>query len=454
MIVITSICLILLLSVAGLLSYEILSASEEEGGSKNDHKQLEPWVRDLNLKVEKVSEGLQSPASFAFLGLNDILVLERYDGKIHRIMNGTLVNEPLFDLAVSNKFERGLLGIAVDESDDENKPRYVFLSYTESPTDEDGTDICPVSYDCESGNDPLGNRLYRYELQNNSQLVNPKLLLDLPSTPGPSHNGGKVVIGPDNYIYVNIGDVLGYRNDSTKSKVLNFVNGTSADGRSGILRISHDGKVVGDGILGTSYPLNLYYAYGIRNSFGIDFDPLTGNLWDTENGPDYGDEINLVEPGFNSGWNKVQGIWKPFYNETRGGDFIAGHELGTNYEDSLEIFGGKGNYSSPEFIWYNTVAPTGLTFFNSSKFGKEYENDMFVGDYKNGNLYKFDLNKNRTGLLLFAALKDGIVDTSNEFKSVLFGEGFGGITDLKLGPDGYLYVLSIGNGVLYRIAPK
>ena len=63
MIVITSICLILLLSVAGLLSYEILSASEKEGGSKNDHKQLEPWVQNPNLKVE----GLQSPASFAFL---------------------------------------------------------------------------------------------------------------------------------------------------------------------------------------------------------------------------------------------------------------------------------------------------------------------------------------------------------------------------------------------------
>ena len=78
---------------------------------------------DPNLKVE----GLQSPARLRILGLNDILVLERYDGKIHRIMNGTLVNEPLFDLAVSNKFERGLLGIAVDESDDENKPGYVFL---------------------------------------------------------------------------------------------------------------------------------------------------------------------------------------------------------------------------------------------------------------------------------------------------------------------------------------
>ncbi len=54
----------------------------------------------------------------------------------------------------------------------------------------------------------------------------------------------------------------------------------------------------------------MYYAYGIRNSFGIDFDPVTGRLWDTENGPAFGDEINLVEPGFNSGWVSAQGIWK------------------------------------------------------------------------------------------------------------------------------------------------
>ena len=55
------------------------------------------------------------------------------------------------------------------------------------------------------------------------------------------------------------------------------------------------------GILGDETPLNLYYAYGVRNSFGINFDPITGNLWHTENGPGEGDEINFVESGFNSG---------------------------------------------------------------------------------------------------------------------------------------------------------
>jgi aldose sugar dehydrogenase len=73
------------------------------------------------------------------------------------------------------------------------------------------------------------------------------------------------------------------------------------DGRGGILRVTQDGEIVQPSILGDEHPLDMYYAYGIRNSFGIDFDPETGNLWDTENDPSFGDEINLVEPGFNSG---------------------------------------------------------------------------------------------------------------------------------------------------------
>ena len=76
------------------------------------------------------------------------------------------------------------------------------------------------------------------------------------------------------------------------------------------LRSTQDDQPVGGSrsILGNTYPLNLYYAYGIRNSFGFDFDPVTGNIWDTENGPGEGDEINLVEPGFNSGWHEVHGM--------------------------------------------------------------------------------------------------------------------------------------------------
>jgi aldose sugar dehydrogenase len=148
------------------------------------------------------------------------------------------------------------------------------------------------------GIQPIGNRLYRYELINN-QLVNPKLLLNLPATPGPFHNGGVVKIGPDGNVYVVIGDVFGHR-----TKAQNYANGSEHDGTGGILRITQDGEQVGQGILGNKAPLSFYYGYGIRNSFGIDFDPLTGKLWDTENGPNYGDEINLQ---FSRAW-----LFKPY----------------------------------------------------------------------------------------------------------------------------------------------
>jgi glucose/arabinose dehydrogenase len=234
------------------------------------------------------------------------------------------------------------------------------------------------------------------------------------------------------------------------TKAQNYVNGIEPDGRSGILRITQDGETVGgQGILGDKHPLNKYYAYGIKNSFGIDFDPVTGNLWDTENGPSFGDEINLVSPGFNSGWANIQGFW------TLDDDWNKGEEVVTplNPKDyTLIDFGGKGKYSSPEFTW--DVAPTALKFLNSDKLGKQYENDMFVGDIKNGNLYHFDLNQQRTGLLLDGPLADKVA-SKDEINQAIFAQGFGGITDIEIGPDGYLYILTFGeeDGTIYKIVP-
>jgi len=226
----------------------------------------------------------------------------------------------------------------------------------------------------------------------------------------------------------------------------NFKDGLEPDGRAGILRITQNGQPVnGMGILGDGYPLNLYYAYGIRNSFGIDFDPVSGTLWDTENGPSYGDEINLVEPGFNSGWKPISG---KLSSSSVGGT--------SGVEDALEDFDGKGKYSDPEYEWGETVGPTALKFLNSDKLGKQYENDLFVGDWNNGNIYHFKLNKERTKLIS----DSGIEAKLNE--KIIFAKGFsqttsypyGGITDIEVGPDGYLYIASYGQGKIFRIVPR
>jgi aldose sugar dehydrogenase len=388
-----------------------------------------PRVFDSRLKVEQVAEGLNLPTTMAFLGPDDFLVLEKDKGSVVRVTNGIISGQPLLDVNVANSVERGMCGIAVSKS---GSTTYVFLYFTEI----DGNDG-----DDRKGKLPDGNRLYRYELVDD-KLVNPKLLLDLPAVPGPRHNGGAIEIGPDNNIYIPIGDIdASFGKPNPPTQVQNFKDGIVADGRSGILRITQDGKSVGKGILGNSMPLKLYYAYGIRNSFGLGFDPMTGNLWDTENGPDTGDEINLVYPGFNSGWHLIYGL--------------SSSQIKFD-KDKLVTFSGKGRYSEPKLSWARSAGLTSLIFLNSDKLGMKYKNDLFVSDVHNGRIYHFKLNNDRTDLSLAEFLSGRTVQgtVSLEANNMVFGKQFGGITDMTVGPDGYLYVVSIGQGKVFRILPE
>ncbi|MGH9974404.1 MAG: PQQ-dependent sugar dehydrogenase, partial [Nitrososphaeraceae archaeon] len=241
------------------------------------------------------------------------------------------------------------------------------------------------------------------------------------------------VIGPDKNVYTVIGDL------NRQTQAQNFEDGAEADGTGGILRVRQDGTTVDVGILGNTHPLKKYFGYGIRNSFGIEFDPVTGKMWDTENGPASNDEINFVEPGFNSGWRDLMGIAPE--------DF--------DFESNLVSFDGKGHYRDPEFVWSQVVAPTAVEFLSSNTLGTQYQNDMFVGDFNNGRIYNFNLNAERNGLILGGVLSDKIADTDGETEDVIFGEGFGGISDLKVGTgDGYLYALSITRGTIYKILPN
>jgi aldose sugar dehydrogenase len=393
-----------------------------------------------NLKIELVTSGLDFPTTMAFLGPDDFLILEKA-GTVKRVTNGVILDKPLLHVDVSVKDERGLLGIAISEKKNlndndtsiknNNISHNVFLYYVV----------------CEGKNTNCENRIYRYDLDNkNNVLINPKLLLSIPSFPDPAHIGGIIDIGPDNNLYVTVGNFQHtIPSEVYRTKTQNYEDGKPVDGRAGILRITQDGKPVGTGIIGNEYPLNLYYAYGVKNSFGIDFDPITEKLWLTENGPKYGDEINLAEPGFDSGSDKIFGIWR--VNEEgkklqidgdKEGEYVT---VGNNNPKDLVYFEGKGHYSSPEFTWDKSTPPTALLFLDSKNLGAEYENDMFVGSV-DGQIFHFDLNDNRTGLLLKGVLKDKIAADDTEFADILFAEGFSIITDLKQGPDGNLYVVS------------
>jgi len=440
----------------------------------------EEFITDHDLKLELVAEGFKSPISMGFLGQNDLLVLEK-EGKVQRVIDNKILPYPLLDITsiINSAGERGLLGIAISEgngSDNDNiynKDFDIYLLYTEKTHNSEFVNNYCSPENCKS-NDLVVNSLYKYKFKND-KLVNPELLLRTPVDKNSSlfHIGGVITVGPDNNVYVTAGDgnicvspedcenVL--KDGGLRSQTANFENGIRPSGSGGILSVNVNGKITNyDNILGYDYPLNLYYAYGIRNSFGIDFDPLTGYLWDTENGPAFGDEINLVKPGFNSGWAKKQGVWSIINSSQLAVDPPPGIERGYHFLDDPQIanayerfvnFNGKGKYSDPEFTWNYPVGVTSIEFFNSDKLGEEYKNDLFIGTFNDGLIYNFDLNNDRTQLVLNGELQDKVAETNEQLQDAIFGKNMDSITDLETGPDGYLYVLSIGEGKVWRIVP-
>ncbi|MDR4511538.1 MAG: PQQ-dependent sugar dehydrogenase [Nitrososphaeraceae archaeon] len=411
-------------------------------------KKEPPLIYDENLQVGIITEDLKFPTGIDFLSENDLLVIEKNTGQVKRILDGEMLNEPVLDVNVASESERGLLGIAIlnpknvmniesNENSQQNLSTNgikVFLFYTETQDIDNG--------------EILGNRLYKYDLID-GKLVNPTMLLDLPFLPGPSHNGGVLDLGPDNNLYIVVGDLNREGNPEYMTLAQNIYDGIEPDGRGGVLRMTMEGDPVlsENPSLGDHGLLNYYYGYGIRNSFGIGFDSLTGFLWETENGSNYGDEINVILPGFNGGWRQVLGLSSEYEN-FKGKKFDR---------DNLILFNGQGKYYDPVFTWADTVAPTAITFLDSKIFGPEYENDLLVGSVKQGRIFHFNLNETRTGLDLSGDLADRIADVDEELESVTLGKNFGTITDIEINPyDGKIYVVNgqSKNGKIYEIFPN
>jgi hypothetical protein len=224
-----------------------------------------------------------------------------------------------------------------------------------------------------------------------------------------------------------------------EGQLQNFPAAPAPDDTSVIFRLNDDGSTPNDNpFFLQGGKVAKYYAYGIRNSFGMAFDPLTGILWMTENGPNSYDEINMVEPGFNSGWKQILG---PDSRDPN------------NVPDLFQLPG--SHYGDPKFSWLSPVGPTGMVFLDSTSLGAQYQFDAFVGDINNGNLYRFKPNAMRDGFIFSSGgLADLVADNAAELDELIFGTGFNGITDLKVGPDGRLYMISFLDGKIYVVSSR
>jgi glucose/arabinose dehydrogenase len=380
---------------------------------------LAAGVNDPSLVVSTVitsGGGLSSPTGFAFIASNDILALEKNAGTVRRIQGGVLQAGAVLDLHVNFASERGLLGIALHPDFATN--HYVYLYWSEASI---GADTAVESQ-------VIANRVTRYTW-NGTALVGAVQVLRLPVLPGPNHDAGYLLFGPDGKLYVQTGDL------NRNGKLQNFPSGPLPDSTSVIFRLNADGSVPPDNpFVSLGAPMSAFYAYGIRNSFGMVFDPVSGILWQSENGPSSYDELNAVGPGWNSGWEQIMG---PDSRDPQG--------VGDLWSASPAAF-----YSDPEFSWSATVCVTGVAFPSTAALGASYSDALFVGECNSGRIFRFRLNPARDALVFTnPGLLDLVGDSDAEMAELMWGSGFGTITCMKTGPDGALYVLSYSG--LYRI---
>lgn len=394
---------------------------------------------DPNLTYDTVAaSGLSLPIAIEFLepsNPNRFFVIEKNTGRVKLVENGTVVATVL-DLPVNNASERGLLGIALHPDFAQNG--YVYLYYTRSST---GSDTGTQS----AWSD---NRVERYTW-NGSSLVNPTLIVSFPrdttQNNGPNHDGGVILFGPDGRLYGVTGDLN--RGRLTNGRIEQNTSTTAVAGVGGIFRLNHDGSIPPDNPF-VSHPdphIQRLWAYGIRNSFGMAFDTLTAKFWITENGPNVYDEINLVERGFNSGWLKIMGP------DSR--DATYSENGNTAYNASDLVYLPNSYYADPVFSWLTPIGVTSIQFLRSARFDSGVRDNAVVGESNNGQLYFFRLNATRDDFVLSGALADRVADSTAERNSLAWGTGWGIVTDLKIGPDGYLYVVSMFANRVYRIRP-
>lgn len=489
------------------------------------HAQSTPALVDPNLSVRTAAEGLTTPIGIAFVGDDDMLVIEKDTGQVKRVVDGAVVATVL-DLGVNFASERGLLGIALHPQFATNHFVYLFWSCQAAPPPEDNPFVptvveCPDTPGVGADTDDtlasplLGNRIDRF-VWNGTSLVFDRNLIKLrafqhDAAPIPegqgdeaqparaNHDGGVIRFGRDGKLYVQFGDV------GRRGQLQNLPSGPTATGLGTIvdddqfggpefddahftgviLRLDDDGSTPTDNpffavgaSLGGEVGANLQktYAYGVRNGFGMAVDPFSGHLWDQENGEDAYDELNRIEPGMNSGWIQVQG---PL---ARVADFKAIETTSLHHEDfpnlqqfrwgperiadspaqaSARLFMVPGaHYSDPEFSWKYVLAPAGIGFLGSRALGPQYRGDLFVGfstfDTLGGPLFRFNLTGNRTKVAVEdPRLEDRVMDNATfhemtEGESLLFGTGFGIVTDIQTGPDGNLYVVSLADGKVFE----
>lgn len=420
-------------------------------------------MTDPRLRAELVAEGLGSGfaglvSAATFLDHDTLLISTRPDGRVRRVdlVPGAVVapGATVIDLDVimpsptDGQSEYGVQGIALHPQFTTNG--WVYIRYDRSIAPPGDT---PQSAITEFVT-PMFNVTERYTwdgaANNGAGVLALNASIRAAAIMTRTHHGGMHAFGPDGRLYTLFGDQR-------------LVNELSMNGAAGlysftdvsvVTRLNDDGSPAAGNPFGpgsgapSPAATASWFGYGVRNPFALAFDPVTGDLWITDNGEASFDEITRTPIGFNSGATRIYG---PLADPRQQGNL-----------SQLQVLPGSV-YVDPAYSWWRTCGVTGIAFLAGSALGPVFDDRVLVGNYNNGYLWMLRLNATRTGFVFDHPDMQAAVDNRDPgitnpvgtpAQEVLAGTGFGGVfsgtVHVLRSPDGWPYVLT-ATGRLYRI---
>ena len=338
-------------------------------------------------KIEIVGRNLETPWGLAFLPDGRLLITER-PGRLRIVERGVLLPDAVKGLPkVWEKQDGGLLDVEVHP--DYARNGWIYLAYSETLPG-----FVPPAAPAAPADPPSMTVIVRGKINKANEWVDQQVLFRAPDAiynTSNAHYGSRFIFDKDDHLFFTLGD---------KQRVMDAQDLTKPTGK--IHRINDDGSVPKDNPFAqkpNTPALPTIWSFGHRNPQGLAWDPVTGKLWESEHGPNGGDEINVIEPGKNYGWGVI----------------TMGIEPGMTKR-------AEPGMEQPVVYYTPTIAPTGMTFYTGDKY-PGWKNNLFVAALAGQQLRRLEIS--------------GSTVTHQE----MVFQQLGRVRDVTVGPDGYLYVL-------------
>ncbi|MGB0861696.1 MAG: PQQ-dependent sugar dehydrogenase [Saprospiraceae bacterium] len=342
-------------------------------------------VQNTGITTEVFVDGIDIPWGIDFLPSGEMLVTNR-DGNLYRVTNGKKT-EIMGLPDVYTRGQGGLLDIKVHPKYTKNK--WIYISYSTKASNEGGN-----------------TALMRFQLDGN-QMTNKEVLFKaLPDTRSGVHFGSRIVFDKNDYLFLSVGE----RGNWDNAQMLSNHSGK-------IHRLKDDGSIPEDNpFFNEAGAIKSIYSYGHRNPQGMVIHPFTGKIWEHEHGPKGGDEVNIVEKGKNYGWPKIT--------------------YGINYNGmTISKDTAMAGMEQPLIYWKPSIAPSGMAFISTNKYGEDIKGNLLVGSLK------------------FNYLHHCIVKNGQITKEERLIENIGRVRCVKEGPDGFIYV-GVEGGKVLKLLPS